>query len=170
MVATIKKELPALKELEIKRQCGDLTHGEFLLWMQYYNGILRLFDAEGSKLREERQSVRIPYSAELTYKKVGVVFSSSILDISARGLSIEYNSELEIDDVVGLTLELQTRGFLGRKQDNVVSLSAICQWTSSQEGKTALNFFNVDDDQRVVLVNFIFAEVERQVKRALKHI
>ena len=170
MVATIRKQMPALKELELKRQCGELSHGDFLLWMQYYNGILRLFDAEGSKLREERQSVRIPYGEELTYKKGSTVYSSIMLDISSSGLSIEHNPDLVIDDLVGLTLEFERRGFLGMKQENTVSLSAVCQWTSSQEGKTALNFINVQENQRIVLVNFIFDEVERQAKRALKQI
>ena len=49
-----------------------------------------------------------------------------------------------------------------------VSLSAVCQWTSAQEGKTALNFLNIQDNQRVVIVNFIFEEIERQAKRAGK--
>ncbi|MEC9466346.1 MAG: PilZ domain-containing protein [Myxococcota bacterium] len=168
MLATIRKQLPALKELELKRCAGALSHGDFLLWMQYYNGVLRLFDAAGTKLREERQSVRIPYSAELFYKKGTDVFTSAILDVSASGVSIEHNPALEIDDVVGLTLELSSRGFLGFKQDTPVSLSAVCQWTSAQEGKTALNFLNIQDNQRVVIVNFIFEEIERQAKRAGK--
>jgi len=170
MLTTIRKQLPALKELELKRNAGELSHGDFLLWMQYYNGVLRLFDAAGTKLREERQSVRIPYHGELMYKKGETIFTSGILDFSATGLSIEHNPDLAVDDVVGVTLELTTRGFLGLKQDTSVSLSAVCQWTSSQEGKTALSFLNVQDNQRVVIVNFLFAEIERQAKRVQKRL
>ena len=168
MVSTIRKQLVKLKELDLKKMSGGISHGEKKQWSQYYAGVLKLFDPSQTRMVEERDTMRIPMSTEVLYQIDEKKFSSTCWDLSVSGIGLGFNSEVSVNDVVGLRFQVKTAKLKFFEEEHSVNCEGIVKWSSSKENRTGIEFHQLEEEVKMLIHRSLFDEIERQIKRALK--
>lgn len=170
MVRQIRKQLTKLRALDIKKRDDGLSHAEQRLWIQYYAGVLKLYDPGHARLVEERDHVRVPIDIQVRYQIENKNYNVQSKDLCVAGIGVPYNADVRVDDVASLAFQIVTPRYFFLQDEHCLNFEGVVKWSSAEENRTGLEFLAVNPEMQAVLHRAVFCSIHGQIKLARKWI
>lgn len=164
----IRSELPVLRELETRRNEGKLSPEEEARWIQLYAGVLRLFGARHGKLLEQRKAMRVPLRTKVNFAIAGEQFYCMSHDISTQGIAVEFNHRIPETAEVTMFMQIRPYRLFGLLRGPPLETKSVIRWRSAQANRIGFEFVNLQPNQRKLIEDTVFKEIEQRVQRVIK--
>ena len=164
----IRSELPVLRELETRRNAGQLTPAEEGRWIQLYAGVLRLFGARHGKLLEQRKSMRVPLRIKVNFSVQGEQFYCMSHDISTQGIAVEFNHRIPEKAQVNMAIHLRPYRLFGLLKGPPIETTSVIRWRSVEANRIGFEFTDLTPSHKKIIEDTVFKQIEQRLQKVIK--